>query len=385
MDLKNKQTPQDYLEDNESQDTILPGNDHISSPKTTGVPCPSDMQHYINQAIKKEASDLHLAVNYPPTIRVHGEITPLRNDTTLSEEEIMNIFRSITTQEQRVTFQREYELDFFYQIPGLARMRINACRQQDSLSLSLRIIPTDIPSMEELGLPDICRRLAMENHGLILVTGPTGVGKTTTMAAMLNYINQRYSRKIVTIEDPIEYIYQGGSSFIIQRNLGNDTKSFAEGVKRALRQDPDVILIGEMRDLDTISAALTAAETGHLVIATLHTLGAAATVDRIVDVFPNGQAPQIRLQMSISLKGVISQLLLPKANGKGRIAAFEVMTGTPAIRNLIREGKTYQIDSVVETGSAHGMFTIEQDLKRLVRNGQIRAEMVEDITASSLI
>lgn len=373
-------TDDDYLTTNDNAGDTLQDNGNISSPKTTGVPCPTDLRQFLDRAINKEASDLHLAAGYPPTIRVHGEITPLENSTPLTPDDILGIFRSITTQEQRAAFQRDYELDFFYQIPGLARMRVNACRQQDSLSLSLRIIPTEVPSIEDLGLPDICKRLATGKNGLVLVTGPTGVGKTTTMAAMINYINQRSSRKIVTIEDPIEYVYRAGHSFIIQRNLGNDTKSFAEGVKRALRQDPDVLLIGEMRDLETISAALTAAETGHLVIATLHTLGAASTIDRIVDVFPNGQAPQIRLQMSLCLKGVLSQMLMPRADGKGRIAVFEVMIGTPAIRNLIREGKTHQIDSVVETGSNHGMYTMSQDLKRLVREGRIRADQAEALT-----
>lgn len=306
---------------------------------------------------------------------------PLDHNVVMTPEDILSIFQSITTKEQRVAFQRDYELDFFYEVPGLARMRTNACLQQGSLSLSFRIIPTKIPTMEELGLPEVCKKLAMEKYGLVLVTGPTGVGKTTTMAAMINYINQHANRKIVTVEDPIEYVYGKGQSFIIQRNLGNDTKSFAEGVKRALRQDPDVVLIGEMRDLDTISAALTAAETGHLVIATLHTLGAAATVDRIVDVFPNGQAPQVRLQMSISLKAVISQILLPRANGKGRVAAFEVMIGTPAIHNLIREGKSYQIDGMVEMGSSHGMYTLAQDLRRLVKEGAIKADLAEAITS----
>jgi twitching motility protein PilT len=328
-------------------------------------------------AVQKEASDLHLAAGYSPTVRVHGHMMTLDHNAVMTPADILSIFQSITTQEQRVAFQRDYELDFFYEVPGLARMRTNACFQQGSLSLSFRIIPTRIPTMQELGLPEICEKLAMEKSGLVLVTGPTGVGKTTTMAAMINYINQHASRKIVTIEDPIEYVYSRGQSFIIQRNLGNDTKSFAEGVKRALRQDPNVILVGEMRDLETMSAALTAAETGVLVIATLHTLGAAATVERIVDVFPNGQAQQVRLQMALTLKAVLSQILLPRANSKGRVAAFEVMIGTPAIRNLIREGKTYQIDSIVEVGSNHGMHTLAQDVKRLVKTGAIRADLVK--------
>jgi twitching motility protein PilT len=379
MDLPEKKDGlNQVLDEDDSLDDSFSDEEAIT-PKTVGLPCPSQLQHFLTSAISQEASDLHMADGYPPTIRANGRITPLDQNAAMTSEEIVDIFRSITTKEQRVTFQRDCELDFFYEVPGLARMRTNACRQQGSLSMSFRIIPTEIPSMEQLGLPSICKKLSLESNGLLLVTGPTGVGKTTTMAAMINYICQKYSRKIVTIEDPIEYVYGHGQSFVIQRNLGSDTRSFAEGLKRALRQDPDVILIGEMRDLETIAAALTAAETGHLVIATLHTLGAAPTIDRIVDVFPSGQAPQIRLQMSLSLRAVVSQTLLPRADSRGRVAAFEVMVGTTAIRNLIRDGKTHQIDSTIETGSMYGMFTLAQDIRRLANEGVVRADVAESV------
>jgi twitching motility protein PilT len=375
MDLPEKKDGlNQVLDEDDSLDDSFSDEEAIT-PKTVGLPCPSQLQHFLTSAISQEASDLHMADGYPPTIRANGRITPLDQNAAMTSEEIVDIFRSITTKEQRVTFQRDCELDFFYEVPGLARMRTNACRQQGSLSMSF----TEIPSMEQLGLPSICKKLSLESNGLLLVTGPTGVGKTTTMAAMINYICQKYSRKIVTIEDPIEYVYGHGQSFVIQRNLGSDTRSFAEGLKRALRQDPDVILIGEMRDLETIAAALTAAETGHLVIATLHTLGAAPTIDRIVDVFPSGQAPQIRLQMSLSLRAVVSQTLLPRADSRGRVAAFEVMVGTTAIRNLIRDGKTHQIDSTIETGSMYGMFTLAQDIRRLANEGVVRADVAESV------
>ena len=365
-------------------DNDRPEDIESGSPKTTGIPYSTDLLQILTRAIQQEASDVHLIAGYPPTLRVHGKIIPLDDNACMNPEDIMVIFQSITTKEQRVSFWRDHEIDFFYDMPGLARTRTNACIQQGTVSILFRIIPMKIPAMEDLGLPKVCKKLTMETNGLILVTGPTGAGKTTTMASMVNYINQNSSRKIVTIEDPIEYIYRGGQSIIIQRNLGDDTNSFAEGVKRALRQDPDVILIGEMRDLETMSAALTAAVTGHLVTATLHTMGAAKTIDRIIDVFPSNQTPQIRLQMSLMLKAVISQILLPKTNGKGRVAAFEVMIGTSAIRSLIREGKTHQIDSILETSSSCGMYTLAQELGRLAKANLIRTDLAETIAGKSL-
>ncbi len=334
-----------------------------------------DLRQLVVTGIQEGASDIHLVAYYPPTLRILGRMKAVEGAPPMTSGDVQAIFQSVTTQEQRLAFQRELELDFQYILPRLARLRVNACLQQGSISMSFRIIPVEVPTIEELGLPEVCKKLAMEHHGLVLVTGPTGVGKTTTMAAMINYINHKADRKIITVEDPIEYVYCRGKSMIIQRNLGDDTRSFAEAVKRALRQDPNVVLIGEMRDLETISAALTAAETGHLVIATLHTLGAAATVDRIVDVFPNGQASQIRVQLALTLKGVLSQILLPRADGTGRVAAFEVMIGTPAIRTLMRDGKSHQIEGIVEMGANHGMYTLAQDVRRLAREGVIKADI----------
>ncbi|MFC1892645.1 type IV pilus twitching motility protein PilT [Chloroflexota bacterium] len=338
-----------------------------------------DLRQLVVTAIQEGASDIHLVAYYPPTLRILGCMKAVEGASPMTPSDVQGIFQSITTQEQRLVFQHELELDFQYNLSKLARLRVNACLQQGSISMSFRIIPVGVPTFEELGLPEVCRKLAMEHHGLVLVTGPTGVGKTTTMAAMINYVNHQADRKIITIEDPIEYVYNRGKSMIIQRNLGDDTRSFAEGVKRALRQDPNVVLIGEMRDLETISAALTAAETGHLVLATLHTLGAAATVDRIVDVFPNGQASQIRVQLALTLKGVISQILLPRADGTGRVAAFEIMIGTPAIRTLMRDGKSHQIEGIVEMSSNQGMYTLTQDVRRLAKEGLITAEIAEAV------
>jgi len=344
------------------------------------VSCNGNLKHLLTIATEKRASDLHLAASYSPMLRVDGHIVNnIDSAPPLTPDDIERVFKSITTEEQRCTFQRELELDFFFVVPGLARFRVNVCQQQDSLSMTFRIIPLVAPDIDELGLPNVCKRLAMERHGLVLVTGPTGVGKTTTMAAMLNHINHHAKRKIITIEDPIEFVYGQGKSLIIQRNLGNDTRSFAEAVRRSTRQNPDVILIGEMRDLETISAALTAAETGHLVISTVHTLGAAATVDRIIDVFPHGQQQQIRLQLSLTLTGVLSQTLVPRADGNGRLAAFEVMLGTPAIRNLIREGKCHQIENTIGVGSNYGMYTLAQDVKRLIREGAVDVEQAREV------
>ncbi len=336
----------------------------------------TDLEYLLKLAVQKGASDLHLTASYPPALRIDGHIKSIDDTSVLNPDNIQRMFQSITTKEQRAVFQRELELDFFYVLPELARVRVNACQQQGSLSISFRIIPLQVPTIDELGLPKVCKRLVMERRGLVLVTGPTGVGKTTTMAAMINYINHNDNRKVITIEDPIEYVYSPGMSMIVQRNLGNDTRSFAEAVKRATRQNPDVILIGEMRDLETITAALTAAETGHLVLGTLHTQGSAETIDRIIDVFPNGQQQQIRLQLSLTITGVLSQVLLPRSSGSGRVAAFEVMLGTPAIRSLIRDGKCHQIESMLEMGATHGMYTLAHDIKRLLKEGRVSLEQV---------
>jgi len=336
--------------------------------------CLTDIEDLLRLAVERGASDLHVTVPYPPSLRLDGIIVPIVGIAEVIPDDVKRIFESITTKDQQQAFYQKLELDFVYQIPGLARFRVNACLQQGSLSISFRIIPLEVPTVDELALPEVCKRLAMKRHGLVLVTGPTGVGKTTTMAAMINFINQNSARKIVTIEDPIEYVHRRSRAIVVQRDLGNDTKSFGDALKHALRQDPDVILVGEMRDLETMATAISAAETGHLVISTLHTIGAAATVERIIDAFPSHQQQQIRLQLSLVLEGVLSQILLPRADGVGRVAAFEIMSGTFAIRNLIRESKTHQINTVLELGSSEGMHTLTQGLKRLERDGLINID-----------
>jgi len=283
----------------------------------------------------------------------------------MAPADVQAILERITNAQQREAFERDYELDMAYSVSGLGRFRVNACLQRGTVALSFRPIPLTVPRIEELGLPEVVKTLAMKPRGLVLVTGPTGSGKSTTLAAMIDYINENRRCRIITIEDPIEFLHRDKRSMIIQRELGMDTHSFAAALKHVLRQDPDVILVGEMRDLETIQAAITAAETGHLVLATLHTVSAAQTVDRIIDVFPANQQPQVRLQLSTLLEGVLCQTLLPRANGQGRVLAMEVMVGTPAVGNLIREGKTHQLPSVLQTGAQFGMQTLDQALKAL--------------------
>jgi twitching motility protein PilT len=318
--------------------------------------------------VESEASDLHLKTNSPPVLRIYGTLFPYDYDGASSElmpEDIQEALEHITTEEQRERFAKELELDFAYSISGLARFRVNAAFQRGTVSLVFRRIPWVIPTMEELGLPEICKIIALKPNGLILLTGPTGCGKSTTLAAMIDYLNERERRRVITIEDPIEYLFRDKQCFITQRELGADTKSFSGALKRSLRQDPDVILVGEMRDLETIATALTAAETGHLVLSTLHTPSAAQAIDRIIDVFPTRQQGQIRLQLSTTLQAVLYQALIPRANGDGRVPAVEVMIATTAIRNLIREGKTYQMPNVIQTGAQYGMQSLNQALRDL--------------------
>ena len=333
--------------------------------------CSTNIEDLLSMAVEQGASDLHLTVPYPPSLRINGVIVPIEEAPELTPDDVKRVFEFITTEAQREKFYERLELDFMYHLPDAARFRVNACLQQGSISISFRVIPLYIPTLEELGLPEVCKTLAMKHHGLVLVTGPTGVGKTTTMACMINQMNQSSARKIITIEDPVEYVHGRAKSMIVQRDLGNDTRSFHDALKHALRQDPDVILVGEMRDLETMSTAISAAETGHLVISTLHTIGAGDTIERIIDAFPAHQQQQIRLQLSLVLEGVLSQILLPRADGVGRIAAFEIMLGTFAIRNLIRESKTHQINTVLELGSNGGMHSLGQDIKRLAKEGKI--------------
>jgi twitching motility protein PilT len=321
--------------------------------------------------VEKNASDLHLAVGSPPTYRIHGVLVPAVPEslTTEAMQQLMGVV--LIHEEQHRKFEEHKELDFSYSIPGVSRYRGNLLLQRGTIGAVFRAIPTRPMTLDELGFPPILKELCQKPRGLVLVTGPTGSGKSTTQAAMIDYINEQRAVHIVTIEDPIEFLHKNKKAIIRQRELGLDTLSFAEALKHALRQDPNVILVGEMRDLETIALAVTAAETGHLVLATLHTTGAPATVDRIVDVFPPHQQQQVRVQLSGVLEAVVSQTLVPTRDGKGRACAIEVMIGTPAIRNLVREGKSHQITSAIQAGGKFGMVTLDMALKNLVVSGKV--------------
>jgi twitching motility protein PilT len=325
-----------------------------------------EMKELLRMTVARKASDLHIIVGAPPLLRINGELIPA-HDKVLRAQDAKDLIYSILTPEQQNRFEKDSELDLSYALEGLSRFRVNVHFQKGSVAAAFRAIPFEIVSLEKLGLPPILADLTRKPRGLILVTGVTGSGKSTTLASMISLINQERSCHIITIEDPVEYLHKHGKSYIEQREVYADTQSFTEALRHVLRQDPDVILIGEMRDLDTISIALTAAETGHLVFATLHTVDAAQTVDRVVDVFPPYQQQQVRMQLSVTLRAIISQQLLPRIDGKGRIVAVEVLIATPAIRNLIREGKTPQIYSAIETGSRFGMQSMDQALSELYR------------------
>ena len=317
------------------------------------------------------ASDLHLKPGSAPTMRLHGQLIAMEGYDELTGSEMTTALESITTPAQREALHESKELDFSHQSAIGSRFRVNASYQQGALSLAFRRVALKIPTIDELLLPEICKELALKRQGLILVTGPTGSGKSTTLAAMVDHLNQFEARRVVTVEDPIEYLYQDKKCYITQRELGRDTLSFATATKHALRQDPDVILVGEMRDPETIAACITAAETGHLVLSTLHTNSAPQTIDRIIDSFPPHQQNQIRMQLSLTLLAVLSQALLPRVTGAGRVPAVEVMIATPAIRNLVREGKTHQMESVIQTGLEHSMQTKERALQDLYQRGLI--------------
>ena len=333
-----------------------------------------DIDRLLKIAADQGASDLHLLVPAVPTLRINGELSPIEGESPLTPKDTLEAFESITTEKQRDIFYNELELDFAYSLPGVARFRVNIALQRGSICLSLRYVPVESPTIEHYGLPDVCRTLALKPRGLVLVTGPTGSGKSTTLAAMINYLNAKRKKKVITIEDPIEFLHKNRQCLITQRDLGDDTRSFSAALKHGLRQDPDVILVGEMRDLETMSTAITAAETGHLVLSTLHTMGAAATIDRITDVFPPHQQLQIRSQLATVLEGVLSQVLLPRADNKGRVAAFEILLHTYAIGNLIREARTYEIPGLLEVSSQQGMQTLDQSLRKLVETGEITLE-----------
>jgi len=323
--------------------------------------------------VDKGATDLHLKVPSPPVLRIDGMLTLQEDLPSLTVEDIEFVFEQVTIQEQRDAFVRERELDFAYSIPGLARFRVSVLRQRGTVSLAFRLVPIKAPSIDELGLPQICKELTLKPNGLILVTGPSGSGKSTTLAAMINYLNENKMRNVITIEDPIEYLFRDRKCIIHQRELGTDTRSFSTALIHALRHDPDVIVIGEMRDLSTITAAITAAETGHLVLGTLHTIDAAQTVDRLIDVFPATQQRQIRLQLSQVLQAVLSQRLLSRIGG-GRIAAFEIMIVNSVIRTLVRDEKLFEITPCIEMSTGAGMQTMEQAVTDLVRRNIVSQE-----------
>jgi twitching motility protein PilT len=336
-----------------------------------------DFSGVLRHMVEVQASDLHLTAGFPPALRNKGKISPLEGHAPLAPQETREIIFGILNDDQRKKFENHKQLDFAYAIPGVARFRVNCFMQRGSVSAAFRLVPQEIPALESLGVPPVLRELTSKPRGFILVTGPTGSGKSTTLAAMLDVINRERQDHILTIEDPIEFLHKHKKSIVNQREVGADAEDFALGLRAALREDPDVILVGEMRDLETISTALTAAETGHLVFATLHTQSTAQTVDRIIDVFPPQQQGQVRTQLSIALQGIVTQQLLPTADGVGRTVASEVLVPTPAIRNLIREGKTHQIYAAVQTSGAVGMQTMDADLARLVRMGKITRQLAE--------
>ena len=323
---------------------------------------------------EKDASDLHLRVPAPPMLRVDGELIAAEGLARLSPGDVEEVFRQCTTEDQQRRFHEELELDFAYSVPGLARFRVNVMQQRGTLSIAFRRIPFGIPTITEFSLPDVCKMLVQKPRGLVLVTGPTGSGKSTTLAAMIDFLNETEARNVMTIEDPVEFLHHNKKSLIAQRDLGDDTKSFANALKHALRHDPDVILVGEMRDLETISTAITAAETGHLVLGTLHTVDAVQTVDRIIDAFPPEHQHQIRLQLSQVIEGVLSQTLVPKAVGRGRVGVFEILIANGAVRNLIRTNKTFELPSVLQLGQKEGMQSLNQAMAHLVNTRVISLE-----------
>ena len=333
-----------------------------------------DIGEILREVVNRDASDLHLAVGVPPVIRVDGHLENLDHPVLLAND-ARELIYSILSQDQRQKLETDWEVDFSYSLYGMARFRVNAYFQRGTLSAAFRLVPVGIKSIDQLGLPKILHSFCHKPRGFVLVTGPTGSGKSTTLASIIDEINQTRADHIVTIEDPIEFLHTHKRCVVNQREIGSDTRNFPVALRSALRQDPDVILIGEMRDLETIQIALTAAETGHLVFATLHTQDCPQSIDRIIDVFPPHQQEQIRVQIAATLEGIVSQQLLSKAGMKGRVVACEVLMSTPAARNLIREGKTHQLYTVMQTGNQYGMQTMNSSLADLVRHGQITREL----------
>jgi twitching motility protein PilT len=336
-----------------------------------------DFAEVLLEVIDRRASDLHITAGAPPMLRVRGRLAPMDGYPVLTPTDTREIVYSILSDGQRQKFENNWQIDFAYQIPGKGRFRVNAYFQRSAVGAAFRLIPFEVVPLETLGLPPVVADFATKPRGLVLVTGPTGSGKSTTLASIIDVINSTREEHIMTIEDPIEFLHRHKSCMVNQRELGSDATTFADALRAALRQDPDVILVGEMRDLETIGTAITAAETGHLVFATLHTQDCPQTIDRIIDVFPSEQQGQVRAQLSVALQGIMTQTLLPTADGSGRTVAAEVLVPTPAVRNLIREGKTHQVYSVIQTGGSHGMQTMDASLAGLVRSGKITRALAE--------
>ncbi|MBH9967086.1 type IV pilus twitching motility protein PilT [Rossellomorea oryzaecorticis] len=330
----------------------------------------------LRAAFELKASDIHLTVGSSPVFRIHGDLKRYGQEI-LKPHDTEQMAKAVIPEELWDEFKENGELDFSYAIPGVSRFRVNAYHQRSCISIALRVVPTKIPTLDELNLPDVLKRIAEKPQGLVLVTGPTGSGKSTTLASMIHYMNQTMRKHIITLEDPIEYLHKHGSSIIDQREVGFDTKTFAYGLRSALRQDPDVILVGEMRDLETIHTAITAAETGHLVLGTLHTSSAVSTIERIIDVFPSVQQAQVRVQLASVLQGIIAQRLLPTTDRQGRVAAIEVLLNNSAVANLIRSEKIHQIPSVMQTSRAMGMELLHSSVKRYVETGLVSREAAQ--------
>ena len=328
----------------------------------------------LEQMVTRNASDLHVAVGAHPVVRVRGKLEPLQEIPPLTGDMTQQLLYSVLSTEQQKHLELDRQIDFAHSIPGLARFRVNVYWQRGSLGAAFRLIPTEIKTLEELGIPNALHELTERPRGLVLVTGPTGSGKSTTLAALIDEINRKRAEHILTIEDPIEFVHRHKRCVVTQREIGADAPTFAEALRAALRQDPDVILLGEMRDLETISTALTAAETGHLVLATLHTQSAPSTIDRVIDVFPPAQQEQVRMQLANTLQGVVTQTLLPTADGLGRVACLEILFPDDAVRNLIRQGKVEQIYSVMQTSTQRGMQTMEHGLAELIRKHVVTPE-----------
>jgi twitching motility protein PilT len=324
----------------------------------------------LEEVVKRKASDLHLQVSLPPMLRVDGALVPVNGADVLTDEAVETLIFAILDEDQKQILLKDKEFDFSFAFGDLGRFRVNAFHERGNLAAALRLIPNELLSVEQLGLPDIVNKFAEYPRGLVLVTGPTGSGKSTTLAAMINKINTERAHHIITIEDPIEFTHKSKKSVIVQREVHYDTYSFSAALRSALREDPDVVLVGEMRDLETIASAITIAETGHLVFATLHTNSAAQSIDRMIDVFPPHQQPQIRSQLSNILMAIVSQRLVP-AIGGGRLAAAEILVATPAVRNIIREGKTHQLDAVIQTGGEFGMQSMDKMLTSMIHAGTI--------------